>query len=108
MAADIVSRIAAGMIADAIPREVARTKDWGKTKNITSGVRSSGNFFDFDIHRKKSAVNHGVWKSYRVSLVEPDENLVVRIENLNPVAADRVTFTLFVTARLKGWCGQGL
>ncbi|MEX0611457.1 MAG: hypothetical protein WD738_17275 [Pirellulales bacterium] len=102
-AAEIVSQIAARLIADAIPHEYERSKDWGRTKHITTGLRSSGNFFDFDIHRRKSAVNHGVWKKYRVTLVEPDKNLVVRIENLRSTAPGRVALTLFVTAKLHGW-----
>src|SRR5262245_36286492 len=74
-----IAEIVAEVVAEAIPREYDRTKDWGRTRKITTGVRSSGNFFDFDIHRKKSDVNHGVWKHYRVVLVEPEKNLQVRI-----------------------------
>ncbi|MEX2317969.1 MAG: hypothetical protein WD669_12500, partial [Pirellulales bacterium] len=103
LATEAISKFAASMIADAIPREYARTKDWGRTRQITTGLRSSGNFFDFDIHRKKRAVNDGVWKSYRVNLIEPEKNLDVRIENLEQVAADRIALTLFVTAKLHGW-----
>jgi len=103
IAAEFVSKIAARLIADAIPRDYARTKDWGRTKQITAGLRSSGNFFEFDIHRKKTAVKHGIWKSYRVTLIEPEKNLEVRIDNLQRVGADRVTLTLFVTAKLHGW-----
>jgi hypothetical protein len=102
-APEIVSRIAARLIADAIPREYERSKDWGRTKNITTGLRSSGNFFDFDIHRRKTVVNHGVWKKYRVTLIEPDQNLVVRIENLRTVAPGRLALTFFVTAKLHAW-----
>jgi hypothetical protein len=103
VAPEIVSRIAARLIAEAIPREYERSKDWGRTKRITTGLRSSGNFFDFNIHRRKSRVNHGVWKKYRVTLVEPEKNLVVRIENLRTTAPGQFAFTLFVTARVHGW-----
>ena len=100
---DATARIVARMIADAIPREYERKKDWGRTKRITTGVRSSGNFFEFDIHRKKTDVNHGVWKHYRATMVEPEKNLVVRIENLRSVAPGRIAFTLFVSTKLHGW-----
>ena len=100
---DATARIVARMIADAIPREYERKKDWGRTKRITTGVRSSGNFFEFDIHRKKTDVNHGVWKHYRATMVEPEKNLVVRIDNLRSVAPGRIAFTLFVSTKLHGW-----
>jgi hypothetical protein len=103
VAPEIISQLAARLIADAIPREYERFQDWGRTKNITTGLRSSGNFFDFDIHRRKTVVNHGVWKKYRVTLVEPEKYLAVRIENLRTTAPGRVALTLFVTARLHGW-----
>jgi hypothetical protein len=103
LAPEIVSQIASRLIAEAIPREYERSKDWGRTKNITTGLRSSGNFFDFDIHRRKTAVNHGVWKKYRVELVEPEQNLVVRVENLRTIAPGQYALTLFITTKLHGW-----
>jgi hypothetical protein len=100
---DAVAQAVAKLIADAIPREYERQKDWGRQKEITTGVRSSGNFFKFDIHRTKTAVNHGVWKHYHATMVDPEHNLQVRIENLRSVAAGRIALTLFVTTKLHGW-----
>jgi hypothetical protein len=101
--AEVVSQIAAKWIAEAIPREYERSKDWGRTKQITTGVRSSGNFFKFDVHRRKSEVKHGVWKKYRVTLVEPDKNLVVRIENLRSTGPGRTALTLLISAKVTAW-----
>lgn len=100
---DKIATAVAELIADAIPREYERKKDWGRQKEITTGVRSSGNFFKFDIHRTKTAVNHGVWKHYRATMVDPEHNLHVRIDNLRNVAPGRIAFTLFATTRLHGW-----
>jgi hypothetical protein len=101
--AEEISQIAARLIAEAIPREYERSEDWGRTKAITMGLRSSGNFFKFDIHRRKSEVKHGVWKKYRVVLVEPEKNLAVRIDNLREIAPGRTALTLSVAAKLHGW-----
>jgi hypothetical protein len=103
VSADATAKIVAQMIAGAIPREYERKKDWGHTKKITTGLRSSGNFFDFNIHRKKSEVKDGVWKHYRATMIEPEKNLVVRIDNLRSLAAGKISFTLFVTTKLHGW-----
>jgi hypothetical protein len=100
---EILSQLAAKIIAEELPREYERKKDWGQTKKITTGVRSSGNFFEFDIHRKKSKVNHGVWKHYRLTLVDPDKNLDVKIENLRTLESGRVALTLNVAAKVHGW-----
>jgi hypothetical protein len=98
-----LSRIVAELIAEAIPREYERAEDWGQTKRITTGLRSSGNFFKFDIHRRKSEVRHGVWKKYRVTLLEPEKHLAVRIENLRHIEPGRTALTLTVVAKVHGW-----
>jgi hypothetical protein len=103
LAPELVAQIAAPLIAEAIPREYERSEDWGRTRKITTGVRSSGNFFKFDIHSRKKEVNDGVWKKYRVTLVEPEKHLAVRIDNLRKLDSGRYSFTLFVTAKLHGW-----
>jgi hypothetical protein len=100
---DAIAQTVAQLIADAIPREYERKKDWGRQKEIATGVRSSGNFFKFDIHRTTTAVNHGVWKHYRATIVDPEHNLQVRIESLRSAAAGRIAFTLFVTTKFRGW-----
>jgi hypothetical protein len=100
---EVLSQLAAKIIAAELPREYERKKDWGQTKKITTGLRSSGNFFEFDIHRRKSAVKDGVWKHYRLSLVEPDKNLDVTVENLRTLDSGRVALTLNVAAKVHGW-----
>jgi hypothetical protein len=103
LAPEILTQSAARIIAAEIPREYERKKDWGKTKEITTGVRSSGNFFKFDIHSRKSEVKHGTWKHYRLTLVEPDKNLDVMIENMRTLESGRVALTLNVAAKVHGW-----
>src|ERR1700760_1909553 len=102
-APEVVSQVAARIIAAEIPREYERKKDWGKTKEITTGLHSNGNFFKFDIHREPSEVNHGVWKQYKLTLIDPDKNLDVQIQNLRTLENGHITLTLFVVAKVHGW-----
>jgi hypothetical protein len=89
----------ARLIEDAIPAHYDKQKDWGKTKNITVGVRNEG----FKLKRLKKPVKHGVWKHYQVWQVNPDENLRARIENLRTLDGGRVGFTLVLSAKLDLW-----
>src|SRR6187401_1422911 len=59
---EMVAQLLTPLIAEAVPRKFEGEKDWGKTKVVTTGVRSEGNFFRFDIHSKKKEVNDGIWK----------------------------------------------
>lgn len=89
----------AGLIEQAIPRQYEKKKDWDKTKRITVGIKNDG----WKLSRRKKTVKHGVWKHYKVELVNPDENFEVLIENLHLVNAGRVGFTLRIRAELGTW-----
>jgi hypothetical protein len=89
----------AQLIEDAIPAHYDKQKDWGRTKNITVGVRNEG----FKLKRLKKPVKHGVWKHYQVWQVDPDENLLARVENLRTLDGGRVGFTLILSAKLNLW-----
>lgn len=93
--ADAFARI----VADAIPREYQKEKDWGNTKKITSGLRRDG----LKLYRRKKPVNHGVWKRYRVRLVDPNDNLAVHITHVQPGDDGRLRFTLQLQAALDLW-----
>lgn len=102
-APDLVSQIASHIIAAEIPREFEGSKDWGRTKLMTTGLRSYGNFFKFDIHRDRNEVNDGIWKRYRLTLIDPDKNLDVKIENVHGLEGGRIALTLNVAAKVHGW-----
>ena len=89
----------AKLIEDAIPEHYEKQKDWGRRKNLTVGIRADG----LKLHRRKKPVKHGVWKHYAVDLVDPDQNLSVRIEDLRTTEKGRMAFTLVLSAKLKLW-----
>jgi len=89
----------ARILENAIPREYEKRKDWGHTKNITVGIRADG----IKLHRRKKPVKHGVWKHYKIRLIDPQETLAIQIENLHPVEGGRLAFTLAVQAKFDLW-----
>jgi hypothetical protein len=100
---EMIAQLVTPLISEAVPREFEGQKDWGKTKVVTTGVRSEGNFFRFDIHSKKEEVNDGIWKKYRVTLVEPEKNLQIRIDDMHRLESGKYALTLFVAAKVHGW-----
>jgi len=83
--------------------EYEKKKDWDRRKNITVGLRSEGKGLHVKLRRRKKAVKHGVWKHYKIRLVQPEQSLAVRIDNLRALDGGRVGFTLMVTAKLDTW-----
>ena len=89
----------ARLIEQSIPRTYEKRKDWGKTKNITVGVRNKG----IKLYRRKKPVKHGTWKHYKLSLIEPEKKLAVRIENLHAAKDGRIGFTLEIQSQFDLW-----
>lgn len=88
----------ASIIEASIPREYEKRKDWGRTKDITVGLRNDG----WKIHRRKKAVKHGVWKHYKVRLVEPEQQFDVQVQSLR-MESGKLCFTLALQAKLDLW-----
>jgi hypothetical protein len=92
-----------GLIREAIPREYDKQKDWGATKEIVTGIRPAGKLSDLHVKRHKKTVNHGVWKHYKLRMIEPEKNLVVRVSNLDPLPGGRMGFAVHLEAKLDAW-----
>jgi hypothetical protein len=91
------------LLRDAVPSEYEKQKDWGAMKQITVGIRPAGKLSDPHLKRRKKTVNHGVWKHYKLRLIEPEKNLVVQIWNLRSLPSGRMGFTVHLEAKLDAW-----
>lgn len=89
----------AEIVREAIPPTYERDKDWGRQKRITTGLRID----KLDISRRKKEVDHGTWKRYHIELVDPEENLQVRVENLRSLGPGKAALTIVVDGKFKGW-----
>jgi hypothetical protein len=93
----------ARLIHGAIPLEYERKKDWGATTEIPVGVRVDGKPFHWHFHRRTKEVDHGVWKHYKVRILDPQKDLAVTVSNLRPLSAGRAATTLQIDAKIDVW-----
>lgn len=91
------------LVRDAIPLRYEKQQDWGATREITSGYKVEGKPFHVHVHRRKHALNHGVWKHYKLRVIDPERSLRVHVSELRPLEGGRMGFTLTVDARLDAW-----
>lgn len=98
----LLSETLAELVEEVLPREYEKAKNWGHTKRITTGVRNDG----IKLYRRKQEVSHGTWKKYRLKLVDPEENLQVRVENVHTLDGGGTGLTLTVDAKVTGWSQQ--
>lgn len=93
----------AALIRQAIPPVTDKKEDWGATKEISTGVRVEGKPFHWHVHRRKKAVDHGVWKHYVVRLVEPEKHLIVELTKLEALPGGKFAFTLHIETPIDAW-----
>ena len=85
-----------------IPDKYVRDKDWGKTDKRWDGLRveRKGPLKIYTKRRWKE-VNHGNWKRYEITQVDPDENLRLKIENVHDAETKgRVAFEVELASKI--------
>jgi hypothetical protein len=98
---EMLAPVIGPIIADSVPRQFEGKKDWGKTTPIHT-FHADGKPLKFDIHQTKD-VNDGVWKRYKLALIDPEHTLTVRIDRLQPLETGGYALSLFVAAKIHGW-----
>ena len=92
------------LIHDAIPLNYERKKDWGKKKRIPAGVKFTGHVFrKLRVRKRTIDVNHGVWKKYRITQVDPEKHLRVRVLNMHSDQPGHLGLTLTIESAIHGW-----
>lgn len=89
------------IVRDQLKTEYVDDDDWGKTRRVTVGYRVAGKPFEWDLKKRTKEVNDGLWEKYKVRLIDPNENLHIRLSKLE-MAGGRLVFELSLSARLSG------
>jgi hypothetical protein len=95
---DLVRRI----LLENLPTEIAGDNDWGQQREIRSGLMFERENGRLRVQNRTKEVNDGLWTNYRVTLIDPKQNLRVHIAGLRRVAPGRLAFQLFLSAKLDG------
>jgi hypothetical protein len=83
-----------------LPHNYENLKEWGTTKEVWAGVDFSRDGWRVTTKRRRKTVNHGSWKRYQVQLVNPDRELLARVENVRSVPGKGACFDLLVESPL--------
>ena len=89
------------LIMETVPHDYENTKKWGGTKEIVSGLDVKLDGWQVRTKRRRKDVNHGTWKRYHVTLVDPQEFFKLQLLNLREESPGIVAFDLLARARLK-------
>lgn len=96
-----LSGVLEALIRTHLPHEYESRKEWGKTKEVWSGVKVSLDGLRIDSERKRKRVNHGQWNRYRIELARPGERLALSVGDVRESDEHRLQFELSALAPLK-------
>ena len=83
-----------------IPHDYRNEKEWGSTKEVWAGIDFKQDGLRLTTKRRKRTVNHGSWKRYEARLIDPDRELLLRIENVRAIAGRGADLDLIVDSHL--------
>lgn len=84
-----------------IPHQFNEDKDWGAQEERWNGVDIQRDGLKIRTHRKKKMVNHGTWKKYEVSLLNPQQQFAISVKNMREAQEGKMEFEVHVAANLK-------
>ena len=95
--------LATSIAREHIPVEHDDTRKWGSTKKVLNGWHVRADGLRIYTKRKWKSVNHGTWKRYRITQIDPDENIVVRIQEIREIDDGRVAFRIELASRVNAY-----
>ena len=104
-----IDELLTGLVLKHLPHDFAEDKDWGRQAERFDGLKVRRKGLEIRTKRKKKMVNHGSWKKYNVSLLNPKEKFAVSIKNMREIPDEKLAFDLHcrsdlkIDARLKKW-----
>ena len=95
--------LATTIVRDQVPVEHVDTRKWGMTKKVFDGWHVKADGLKVYTKRKWKEVNHGSWKRYRITQIDPEENIVVRVHDIRELGEGRVAFQIEMTSRVNAY-----
>lgn len=89
------------VLLTAIPDKYEDRKHWGKTTKVFDGFKVRQHGFDVNVSKRTKLVNHGAWYMYQAQLLDPQRNLQLAINHVEPRGPGMFSFELHVTAKMR-------
>ena len=97
---DAVDELITRLVIDNVPREYEDKKKWGKTRKVMNGLKVETEGMKVETRRTFTEVNHGSWQMYRLTLVDPERQLRVRLADFRDAGEGLLAFSLSVDVKL--------
>ena len=95
-----LDRLITKMVLDNIPHNFEETKDWGGQEERWDGLKIRREGLKIKTKRRKKMVNHGTWKKYSASLLNPSDEFSIQVKNMREADDEKVAFDIHFSAHL--------
>src|SRR5262249_39289611 len=89
------------IVRDQLPEKYEKSKNWGHTKRVMGGLKVEVDGAKIESRRKWIDVNDGTWTRYRVTPLNPEKHLAVRVEKIEPLEGNKVRLNLSAAAKIR-------
>ncbi len=88
------------LVQELLPEEYVDERKWGGTRERWDGLKVRVEGLEIHTKRRWKEVNHGTWKKYRISLVDPDEYLQIQIAQTKRLGPGKFACDVHIASRL--------
>ena len=96
-----LDQLLTNLVLENLPHDYVDDKKWGRQSERWDGVDVQFKDGKIRTHRRWKKVNHGTWKRYTVSLMNPDEEFAVRVTNMRQRPDASMAFDVECSAHVK-------
>lgn len=91
------SDILRSILLESLKSEYVDERHWGATTRRFDGFRVQGT----RISKREREINHGIWRRFRVNLIQPEKNFHVQFAQLEPTADGEIPFSIRIRLRAR-------
>lgn len=95
------SDLARDIALNLIPENYRDDRHWNKTERVQSGVRVKTKGGQVDFEPREKSVNHGFWRRFSLSLLNPEKTFHLNIKNVRQTPEKATRFDLFIQIRAR-------
>ena len=95
-----LSNLAQRIVLENLPKQFVDQRDWGHTTRVMNGLHFDNDGDRLKIEKHTKEVKDGIWKQYRIDLIDPEHQLHIQIANLRQIDSTRSAFQVLLSAKL--------
>lgn len=91
------SEILRGILLESLNSEYVDDRHWGGTTRRFDGFRVQGT----RISKREREIPHGIWRRFRVNLIQPEKNFHLQFAQLEPTPDGQIPFSIRIQLRAR-------